>query len=325
MGGDTKRARVARTVGRARPPAPAFRALDEFLSHLAVERGASPLTVAAYGRDLERYLCWFAEQGTEEIGRIEREGITAYLMKVQAQTPPPAPASLKRLVSSLKSFHRFCVRDGIASGDPTAALRLPRVPAALPDVLSIEQVTSLLDQSFPPTPVGTRDKAVLEVLYGCGLRASELVGLDRTALLPDEGCLRVVGKGDRERVVPLDGTARTALEAYLGTARALLRPRRSVAAVDGIAVFLSTRGRRVTRQAVFGIVRHYGSLVGIDGLHPHTLRHSFATHLLEGGADLRAIQEMLGHVDIATTQIYTHVDRTHLKAEYLSTHPRARL
>jgi integrase/recombinase XerD len=328
VGGGTKGARPARPArpaGSGTATAPALRALDEFLSYLVVERGVSPLTVAAYGHDLGRYLRRFAEQGTDEVGRIGREGITAYLMEVQAQDPAPAPASLKRLVSSLKSFHRFCVREGIAPGDPTATLRLPRVPAALPDVLGIEQVTALLDQGFPPTPVGTRDKAVLEVLYGCGLRASELVGLDRTAVLLDEGCLRVVGKGNRERIAPLDGTARTALEAYLGTARALLHPRRTAAPVDGIAVFLSTRGRRITRQAVFGIVRQYGALVGIDGLHPHTLRHSFATHLLEGGADLRAIQEMLGHVDIATTQIYTHVDRTHLKAEYLSTHPRARL
>jgi integrase/recombinase XerD len=299
--------------------------LDEFLSYLAVEKGASPLTVEAYGRDLRRYLSWLAERGIDHINDINRALITDYLAELQISDPLPAPASVKRFVSSLRTFHRFCVREGLATGDPTATLRAPRTPSTLPQTLSAKQVTDLLDQRFSDTPAGTRDRALLEVFYGCGLRVSEAVGLDRTAVLFEDGFLRVTGKGNKERVVPIDGTALRALAAYLATARDLLHPRRMSAPPDGIAVFLNTRGRRITRQGIFGIVAHYGALVGIESLHPHTLRHSFATHLLEGGADLRTIQELLGHADIATTQIYTHVDRTHIRAEYLAAHPRARM
>jgi integrase/recombinase XerD len=307
---------------------PSLKALDEFLSYLVVERGSSELTIEAYERDLRRYLIWLNEQGVADPDEIRRELITDYLIELQAKTPPPAPASQKRLVSSLRSFHRFCVREGFAVADPTATLRLPKVPATLPQALSIQKVTELLDQDFSATPAGLRDKAMLEVFYGCGLRVTELVGLNRTAILfgeADGSYLRVTGKGNKERVVPLSGEALRSLETYLRAGRASLRPQRSSAPPDGIAVFLNARGRRITRQGVFGIVERYGTLVGIKGLHPHTLRHTFATHLLEGGADLRAIQELLGHADIATTQIYTHVDRSHIREEYLSTHPRARL
>jgi integrase/recombinase XerD len=301
------------------------KALDEFLSWLAVEKGASPLTVEAYGRDLRRYLARLAEWGVEEVDGIDRGLMADYLAEVQAATPPPAPASRKRLISSLRTFHRFCVREGLAASDPSATLHLPRTPATLPQTLSIEQAACLLNQEFPATPAGARDRALLEVLYGCGIRASEAVGLDRAAVLFDEGFLRVTGKGNKERVVPIDGMARSSLESYLTCARELLRPRRSIAPPDGIAVFLNARGRRISRQGVFNIVAQYGSRVGIEGLHPHTLRHSFATHLLEGGADLRTIQELLGHSDIATTQIYTHVDRSHIRVEYIAAHPRAKM
>jgi integrase/recombinase XerD len=302
------------------------------LSYLIVERGASPKTIEAYGRDLKRYLEWLDAQGIQTLDAIDRQQIADFLaaLQVQGKTQEPspsvlAPASLRRLVSSLRGFHRFCVREGLAANDPTATLRRPRVPDVLPETLSIKQAGCLLDQAFPPTPAGTRDRTILELLYGCGLRVSEVVGLNRTAVLLDEGFLRVVGKGNKERIVPLAGTAKEALKSYLTAARELLHPKRVSAPLDGLAVFLNLRGRRITRQGVFNIVGYYGTLVGIDGLHPHTLRHSFATHLLEGGADLRVIQELLGHADISTTQVYTHVDRSHLKEEYLTTHPRARL
>jgi integrase/recombinase XerD len=305
-------------------PLPVFsRALDEFLAFLAIEKGSSPLTIEAYGRDIRRYVIWLGEQGVRTLDGIGRELITGYLVELQSHTPPPAPASMKRLVSSLRTFHRFCLREGLATSDPTATLHLPKTPATLPEVLSVDQVTRLLDQRFAPTPTGVRDKALLEVFYGCGLRVSEAVGLERSALLFEEGFVRVTGKGNKERIVPLGGSALRALRAYLDKARELLHPRRVSAPPDGTAVFLNTRGRRITRQGVFGIVARYGERVDIRGLHPHVLRHSFATHLLQGGADLRAIQEMLGHADIATTQIYTHVDRSHIKAEYFNAHPRA--
>jgi integrase/recombinase XerD len=323
---------VSEQVPEDSPSGVLAESLGEYLSYLAVERGYSALTIEAYGRDLRRYLAWTEQQGSGgdretvcTIDEIDRELITAYLIERQQSDPAPAPATIKRLISAIKSFHRFCVRESLATRDPAALLRLPKLPALLPEVLSIAQVTSLLDQGFPSTPAGARDCAMLEVLYGCGLRVSELIGLDRSSVLAEEGYVRVRGKGDKERVVPLGGTALRSLCAYLTHAREMLHPQRLSAPPDGSAVFLNARGRRITRQGVFGIVEHYGALVGMAGLHPHMLRHSFATHLLEGGADLRTIQEMLGHADIATTQIYTHVDRRHIREEYLSTHPRAGL
>jgi len=297
-------------------------ACDEFLAYLTVERGSSPLTIEAYGRDVRRYLVFLAGDGVGALDAITRAHITGYLAQLKAAEY--APSSIERTVSALKSFHRFAVREDLATSDPSSNVRLPKVPTTLPATLSIGQVGQLLDQAFPATPAGERDQAMLEVLYGCGLRVSELVGLDLAEVLFEEGCLRVTGKGSKERIVVLGGTAATVLERYLRTARAQLHPKRSLAPANGSAAFLNTRGTRITRQGVFKIVAHYGRLVGIADLHPHSLRHSFATHLLEGGADLRSIQELLGHSNISTTQVYTHVDRTHIREEYLSTHPRAR-
>jgi integrase/recombinase XerD len=191
-------------------------------------------------------------------------------------------------------------------------------------VVSIEDIDRLLSQPFPDSPVGLRDRAMLETLYGCGLRASELTGLDLTDLALAEGYLRVFGKGGKERLVPVAGMAVHALQAYLEHGRRYLRPKASLGGASSSAVFVNARGGRISRQSVFTLVRTYGARVGLQ-LHPHMLRHSFATHLLEGGADLRALQEMLGHADISTTQVYTHVDRRHIREEYLTTHPRARL
>lgn len=299
------------------------KALTEFLTYLAVEKGSSELTVEAYGRDLRRYLVWLDEHDVVELDGIGRELLTEFLWDFQSLGL--SVATLKRSISSLKSFHRFCVREGLAAADPTVLLRLPKLPAMLPQALNLDQITSLLDQAFLPTPAGARDKAMLELLYGCGLRVTELIKLDRSSVLDEGEFLRVIGKGDKERIVPLAGTAACALEVYLQSAREQLHPKRTTAPADGKAIFLNTRGTRITRQGVFGIVQQAGLNVDIKDLHPHTLRHTFATHLLEGGADLRTIQELLGHSDIATTQIYTHVDRTHLQQEYKTTHPRAHL
>lgn len=299
-----------------------FKAIaQDFLDYMSVERGASPLTIEAYRRDICRYLDFLVESGISEIDQVQRGNVTDYLGALNELGY--APASVERAVSAVKSFHRFAVRENLAEHDPTATVRLPQVPDTLPDVLSLTQVTSLLEQVFPSNAIGQRDKAILETLYGCGLRVSELVGLDLSALMLSDGYLRVTGKGARERIVPLAGKAEEALRAYLGQARGQLHPKRVSAVADGSAVFLNSRGRRLSRQAVHKLVARYGALVGVDNLHPHTLRHSYATHMLEGGADLRAIQELLGHSDIITTQIYTHVSRSHLREEYLSTHPRA--
>ena len=292
-------------------------ALDEYLSYLAVERGSSANTVSSYGRDLARYVGWLAERGVRDPEDVTRRIVEEHVAELVECGL--APASVERALSAIKGMHRFMVADEICSAFPTSDMPLPSKPERLPDVISVEDAARLLDQPFPQTPAGLRDRAVLEVLYGCGLRASELVGLDLRAVLLDEGLLRVFGKGEKERVVPVLGTAADALGAYLDRGRGALVGRRPTD-----AVFLNVRGGRISRQSVHAIVEKYGRVVGIKGLHPHTLRHSFATHLLEGGADLRVVQELLGHANIATTQLYTHVDRSHVRRGYLAAHRRVR-
>lgn len=292
------------------------RATREYLGYLAVERGCSPKTVEAYGRDLARYAAWLEGAGVTDPRAVTRgdvEGFSAALCEVGL-----APASVERALSAVRGLHRFLVEDEVCPSSPAADVPLPAKPRRLPDVISQEAAAALLDQPFPATPVGLRDHAVLEVLYGCGLRASELSGLDVQSVLLGEELLRVMGKGGKERVVPVMGAAARALGAWLERGRGAL-----VGRTPTSAVFLNARGGRLSRQSVHAIVERYGRVVGIRGLHPHTLRHSFATHLLEGGADLRVVQELLGHASIATTQLYTHVDRTHIRRVYLGAHPRA--
>lgn len=298
------------------------RLVADFLGYLTVERGASPNTTSAYRRDLETYADFLLDRAVTDPASITRDDVVAFVAFLQASGL--APASVERKVAAVKSFHKFLVRDGVTENHPTASMPLPKKPQRLPAVVSIEEVERLLEQPFPEGPVGLRDRAILEVLYGCGMRASEIVGLDLTDLELPDGFVRVFGKGGKERVVPIAGAALAALQDYLAHARRVLKPKGRARRQDPSAVFVNVRGGRLTRQTIFAIVRAYGGRVGLD-LHPHTLRHSFATHMLEGGADLRALQEMLGHSDISTTQIYTHVDRSHLREEYLSTHPRARL
>ncbi len=313
----------ATSVGEPAGVSPVFVSnIAEFLGYLSVERGATGNTIDAYRRDLDGYATFMTRRGVPTARDVDRDDVTAYvaaLVRLEL-----APTTVQRRVSTVKSFHKFLVREGLTEHHPTADVPLPKTPQHLPDVLSIDQADLLLSQPFPDGPAGMRDRTILEVLYGCGLRASELAGLDVTDLELERGFLRVFGKGGKERLVPIAGAAIGALREYLERGRPYLRPATSRTAQDPDAVFLSVRGRRLTRQSVFDIVRRYGRVVGLD-VHPHTLRHSFATHLLEGGADLRALQEMLGHADISTTQVYTHVDRRHLREEYLSTHPRAGL
>ena len=298
--------------------APMEDAMTDYLDYLRIERGSSSKTVEAYARDLEKFAAFLAERKAGRLVDATREDVLAF--QASRVEDGAAPSSIKRGLSVLKGFYRFAVKEGYAKVNPTATMPLPKVPQALPDVLSIDEVNRLLDRALPTAPEGLRERAVLEVLYGCGLRASELVGLDLGNVALDEGFLVVRGKGDKERVSPISGTASDALAAWLQDGRPAfaLKAKRPCA-----AVFLNARGGRLSRQTIFTMVRDAGLSIGIEDLHPHTLRHSFATHLLEGGADLRVIQEILGHADISTTQIYTHVDRSHIRAEYLSAHPRA--
>ena len=291
-------------------------ARKEYLGYLTIERGCSKNTVSSYGHDLERYVAFLADEGMSEPSQVDRRAIERHLVSLRAQGL--SPSTVERAVSAIKGFHRFMVSEQICEEHPTADLPLPKKAERLPDVLSREQVSALLDQNFAQTAAGQRDRTILEVLYGCGLRVSELCGLDVREVHLDEEILRVVGKGSKERLVPIMGSAASALASYLSMWRASLQGRKQTP-----AVFLNARGGRISRQSVHAIVEKYGRVAGIEGLHPHTLRHSFATHMLEGGADLRIVQELLGHADISTTQLYTHVDRSHIRMTYLEAHPRA--
>ncbi|HSK47335.1 MAG TPA: site-specific tyrosine recombinase [Coriobacteriia bacterium] len=296
--------------------------IDDYLGHLAVERGASPNTLSAYSRDLEEYAVFLDDRRIESVDSVRREDVTAFVEALRLRGL--APASVERKVAAVKGLHKFLVREGVTENHPTARVPLPKVPERLPDVVSMTDIDRLLSQPFPDGPLGLRDRAALETLYGCGLRVSELVGLDTGDVDVSNGFLRVLGKGSKERSVPIAGMALHAVGAYMASGRPFLRPVRSVGRAES-ALFLNARGGRISRQSIHRMVREYGGRIGLPALHPHTLRHSFATHMLEGGADLRALQEMLGHADISTTQVYTHVDRRHVREEYLSTHPRARL
>jgi len=302
---------------------------EEYLFYLSVERGASALTVKAYRGDLADYLAFLDKRDIADIGNVTRDTVVAYEddlvhRDLDGEGTRYSAATVQRRISMIKGFHQFLVREGICAHDPTSKIPLPKKPERLPDVLSIEQVDALMQEvsSLWDGAIAERNRAMLEVLYGCGLRVSELTGLDVGDVRFEEGFLSVVGKGVKKRIVPISGMAQQYLESYLRDTRPqLMKPY----AKPTPAVFLNARGGRLTRQSVHVMVARAGKAIHVENLHPHTLRHSFATHLLEGGADLRAIQEMLGHADISTTQVYTHVQRTHLVEEYLRAHPRASL
>ncbi|MBO7675577.1 MAG: tyrosine recombinase XerD [Atopobiaceae bacterium] len=290
----------------------------EYLAYLVAERGSSPNTVDAYERDLGRYVRFLHERGVddaEDVGRGDVEAFVAEFAELDY-----AASSADRALSAVRSMHAFLLAEDLTTRNPTRDVPAPKQPARLPHVLSIEQARALLEQPFAPTAAAQRDRTILEVLYGCGLRVSELCGLDLRFVMADEGLVRVLGKGSKERVVPLLGAAASALEEYVR----VWRPQLARVGRPEDAVFLNRRGGRLSRQTVHAVCERYGRLVGIEGLHPHTLRHSYATHLVEGGADLRVVQELLGHANIATTQIYSNIDRTHVRWEYLNAHPRAK-
>lgn len=300
--------------------------IEEFISYLSVERGASPLTVKAYEHDLRVYLAFLTDPAEgfdraplQSFDQVERADVVAFEEYLLTKKDY-ATSSLSRSLSSLKSFHRFLVRENLCAANPADTINLPKKPQLLPQVLSIAQVGQMIDSFDGEAPLELRDRAILEVLYGCGLRVSELVGLDVDRIDFDEGFMLVLGKGGKERIVPISGAAARTLTRYLEEGRSQLQ---QSYAKPTSAVFLNARGGRLTRQSVFKLVQKAGLVIGVDNLHPHTLRHSCATHMLEGGADLRVIQDILGHSDISTTQIYTHVQRSHIKEEYLFAHPRA--
>ena len=298
---------------------------DRYLDHLTVERGLSANTLSAYRRDLRRYVAFCRERGIDGAGDVDERTIRSFVASVSASTwggdeRPYRARSVARALSSVRSFHRFLLREGGAVRDPATAVVQPKLPRSLPHPLPVDDVTRLLDAPDATTPAGLRDRAVFEVLYGAGLRISELVGLDVDDVDLEDGYVRVLGKGGKEREVPLGTYAREATSAYLTRGRPVF-----ASAASRAALFLNQRGGRITRQSCARLLATYAERAGIDRrVTLHTLRHSFATHLLEGGADVRVVQELLGHASVATTQIYTLVTKDHLREVYYTSHPRAR-
>jgi len=292
-------------------------ALDLFLSHLRLEKGLAPNSVEAYGRDLRRWLDDLAGQGVGEVGQVRREHLQAHLSHLLAAGI--GPRSQARALSAIRSFHRLLLAERIAAADPTEDVSSPRPGRRLPQLLSRPEVEALLAAPDPRSAAGRRDRAMLELLYAAGLRASELVSLSVNDVHLETRMVLARGKGSKERVVPLGAPAAEALRLYLSSARErLLSGRRSR------DLFVTSRGRRLTRQGFWKLLGRHARAAGIERpVSPHQLRHSFATHLLAGGADLRAVQAMLGHADVSTTQIYTHVEREQLKKLYQRHHPRA--
>ncbi len=298
--------------------------VERFLDHITVERGLSANTVAAYRRDLIRYAEYLDSRGVRDARAADDATVAGFVAQLSASThhdgAPYRATSVVRALSSVRSFHRFLVREGVAPSDPSAGVVRPRLPQSLPRPLSVPDVERLLAAPAGEALGALRDRALLETLYGAGLRVSELVGLDVDDVDLEEGSVRVVGKGNRERDVPLGRYARDAIGAYLTRERPALAAARSRS-----ALFLNRRGGRLTRQGCWRILAEHVRRSGIrKRVTPHTLRHSFATHLLEGGADVRVVQELLGHASVATTQIYTLVTKEHLREVYFTSHPRAR-
>lgn len=296
------------------------RALNAYLRHITIERGLSEHSIAAYRRDLNGYVDWLGEQGIDETDAITQAVVAAFIAERSGAQPPPAATSLARLQSSVRGWHRFLAREGIAQDDPTGRMRPPKTPQRLPKALTIDQVERLLAAPNQDEPLGIRDRALLELLYATGARVSEAVSLDVDDLSYGD-VLRLRGKGDKERIVPVGSYARAAVDAYLTRVRPGLAGRGRATA----RLFLGARGAPLSRQSAWLIIRAAAEKAQIvTEVSPHTLRHSFATHLLQGGADVRVVQELLGHASVATTQIYTHVSVDTLRDVYVTSHPRAR-
>lgn len=293
--------------------------IDAFLAHAAVERGLSALTVEAYGRDLARFADHLVDGGVASPAQVTRAHVSGFLVRLESDGL--GARSRRRALVAVRRLLRHWQREGLVTGDPLRGVPTPRIAAPLPRVLRPDETASLIEAADPETTLGLRDRAMLEVLYGCGLRVSELVSLPLGGVDRRGGVLRVTGKGRKERIVPVGAPALAALDDWIASGRPRL-VRRGARASD--AVFLSSRGAPMTRQNFFQRLAALALRAGIprDRVSPHVLRHAFATDLLDGGADLRSVQSMLGHADLSTTQVYTHVSRSRLRDTVERHHPR---
>ncbi|MBW1930385.1 MAG: site-specific tyrosine recombinase XerD [Deltaproteobacteria bacterium] len=290
--------------------------LDRFLGYLRVERGLSENSLEAYSRDIARFLNSLGKGKTRPTD-ISSEDVLKYVMAISRYM---APRSVARNLSAIKSFFRFLASEGEISVNPARLVDSPRIPRTLPDTMTVAEVERLLENVAPTSPLGLRDRAMLELMYGTGVRVSELVSLKLLDIYLEAGFVRVFGKGSKERLVPFGGKAEKALRDYLREGRPKIFSQKRT---DSPYLFLNARGRPLTRQGFWKILKRYAAKAGLSRrITPHSLRHSFASHLLEGGADLRSVQAMLGHADISTTQIYTHVTRERLRQVHEACHPR---
>ena len=311
--------------GAAEPPPAIERLVERYLRRLEIELGRSRHTVAAYRRDLGVYRRGLAAAGVDSLEAVDAGLVERYAMTLRdgsATGRPLGPASVGRMLSAVKGLHRFALEEGLVAEDVTTDVRPPKPAMRLPKALTIEQVAALLDATGGEAPQRIRDRALLELLYATGARVSEAVDLDVDDWMQSDEVIRLTGKGAKQRIVPVGSMARAAVDDYL----VRVRPGFAAAGRGTPALFLGARGARLSRQSAFLIIRDAGRRAGIptEHLSPHVLRHSFATHLLSGGADVRVVQELLGHASVATTQIYTKVTADSLRDAYLLAHPRAR-
>ena len=299
---------------------------EQFLVHIGIERGLAKATVSAYESDLNKYVAWLQTHGISKPDDIAKQDVEDYIAALDADGE--SARSKARRLASIHEFHRFALAQHAVSADVAASVKAPKGASVLPDVLSVDEVSRLLDAAAvggSTDPVVLRDKALLEFMYATGCRVSEAVGTNLDDIDLEEKVVRLMGKGSKQRLVPLGSYARNSVVVYLNAGRGELERRSTAKVPERRALFLNKRGKRISRQSVWEIVKTAGERAGITKpLHPHTLRHSFATHLIQGGADVRTVQELLGHASVTTTQIYTHVSPEALIETYLTAHPRAR-
>lgn len=298
--------------------------MSGYLDHISIERGLSPHTVAAYRRDLTRYTQWCTDRGIVDIGAVTENDVAdfaASLRQVRGEVPALSASSAARVVVAVRTFHRFVTREGMTTVDPARHVRPSAIPQRLPKALPYSDVAALIENAGEgDTPEGLRDRALVEFLYGTGTRVSEAVGLDVDDVDLDSLTVVVTGKGDKQRRLPLGSFAADAIDAYLVRGRPAFAPRGS----GSPRLFLNSLGRPLSRQSAYGVLQQAARRAGLTAkVSPHTLRHSFATHLLQNGADVRVVQELLGHASVTTTQIYTMVTVDTLREVYATSHPRA--